>query len=171
MAGLKKSQSKILFLRGVTPSICETVTAKFNRMLLSDVATVESRDNVTYTPLPQSFDLNTWPSSTNLKCRWCTCNIMATPLFIPGKRISDIISAPFCSFNCARAELAYNSDYASVRWDACEQLCELHRLLTGRRVRHIVASPNKSELLEYGGSLTRAQFIKKIKDLDQIIIK
>lgn len=162
----KKSKAKVLFLRGIFLKDCESFSDKFKKHILSDVD--DKGDNLcqVYDTIPKRFTgLDTWPTTTNLKCWFCTCNFSHRPVFVPGREFSTV-NGIFCSFPCSMGWI--NQQPLNTQWEMKEQLKELYYIFNGKRVSVIVPSCDKTYMKEYGGDLSRAKYIKKIKELEEL---
>lgn len=114
----------------------------------------------TYDSLPLSLD--TCPKITNLLCWSCTLDI-ETPVSIPCSDMDSTVGI-FCSFNCAARYIDTHPN--SNKWESQALLKLLYKKNTGLSIDHIVPAPSKTELKQYGGKLTPAEFKEIISTLN-----
>ncbi len=173
-------KAPILFLRGIFPEQCETVTDKFRKHVMQDVVNEEKTNSISYldtTPgdntnspfntIPEKWvDYDSWITSTNLRCCNCTLNFKNKPHFILGRDMQKPIGN-FCTANCA--ETWIDTQPKNIQWELRNGNKEAYYLLHRRRVVCIPGAPCKEDMKQYGGSLTSTQFIKKLKTLEALI--
>lgn len=179
-----------LFLQGVFKKDCKQIEDIFQDRLMSDSITKKT-NTVIYNKIPSVFtDVDKWPKKTNLLCNWCTRKFDTFPWFEPQsiepvsigdvgivlspsklirnnlqKGFSIITKGIFCSVNCVSAFIHKNYRNLSDKHNKLEMLKFLYLLVTGNSVCEILPSPEFTEMLQYGGQLSRIEYQKKIDDL------
>lgn len=149
----------ILFLRGVSLKDFVDIDELFEEKL-NDVQHVPY-NKVIYDKIPKIFkSLESWVTTTNIKCWHCELSFNNPPVFIPleiyntdiGKEMS--VYGNFCSFGCAKAFLNYRRDISEEKyWDANEMLKILFNIFNKKKISDIIPSPDKYDLNKYGGKL------------------
>ena len=185
----KQSIDGILFLQGVFKSDCGRIEDFFHERLLHG----NDKPKKIYDKLPIVFTgINTWPTSTNLLCWSCTLPFHTKPWFEPqsinpvstgnvGEYIdsdkldrSGIIKNKyninvrgcFCSQNCVMRHIITYSKSMSERLDKKFMLLFLCEIMTGVKITNVDPSPPHTDLVQYGGDKTEAEYKKKIEDLN-----
>ena len=176
----KISAPNILFLKGIYFHNCKDVSDIMTDRLAEIAAyadqlpsNLDEQKNKTYDPIPRSFtNVTEWVKSTNLLCWECGCSFSWSPVFIPTsitrsgtdpgthKPITPI--GNYCSFMCARNWINEQLP-RDKQWEKMELLKILHKLLTGESVLNIPNGPNKTQMQQYGGVLSVAEFQSRIK--------
>jgi hypothetical protein len=189
----KQTIDGILFLKGVYKSDCKKLEDIFHDRLLHD-AKSETKQ---YDKIPLIFySLDTWPKSTNLLCWGCNRSFKSRPWFEPqsigpvstgevgvfltGEEIKKIankreycISAKgnFCSANCVRRYIIMNARDLADRNNKLAMLNFLYEIFTGKTMTMIQNAIKHTEMVQYGGSLTLAEYQKKMDELDTEYIR
>jgi hypothetical protein len=164
---------KILFIRGVFLKDCTPIDDIFEQQLI-DRLDEEDVKVITFDKMPSAFTtLNDWIKNINIRCWFCDLNFNTSPVFIPrliepsydGYTIGT--EGCFCTFSCAMAyiNIYYPKIYDNVRKH--DMLKFLYKLFNGTKVREILASPSRYELVHYGGPLEMHQYRKKIIAINQ----
>lgn len=154
----------ILFLHRVFKKNCIDVAQHIeNKLLDIDNKSTEIEENL-YDSIPEKFTtLNEWKKQTNLLCWACDAKFSNIPVFIPeylietSKNITMKVLGNFCGFSCASQ---YNSIYTSgqCKWERDVLLRKLYRLFYNEEIKVIPCSPSKTDMIQYGGFLTREQY-------------
>lgn len=121
--------------------------------------TVSAKDN-------KSHLHSRWPMTTDLRCRHCTLHFDSIPLLRPdkmvefGKKFMGPIA--YCSSACVLGDISQSSELTeSRRAQVRANLLKMMRIITHNNKLQLsemnVAVPH-TELLEYGGSMSRKQF-------------
>ncbi len=184
----KQTVDGILFLQGVFKTDCDKIEDFFHERLLHGNTTTAKY----YDKIPLTFtNIDDWPKTTNLLCRNCNRVPKARPWFEPqsiapisrgyiGKLISskDLVrkhishdycmnvKGVFCTANCVMRYTLTNSKDLSDRLNKIQMLLILHEIFTGRTVTNIEPSPVATEMIQYGGLLSEADYQKKIDDIN-----
>lgn len=120
--------------------------------------TIETKiDEVTrecYQILPDFIE-QSWPSTTNVRCWWCTHTFTNVPIPLPiGMKANGKMKVKgcFCSFSCCKA-------YALKEKYDCYLIGYLYRKIMGDLVTTpITPAPSRYCLREYGGPCTIDEF-------------
>jgi hypothetical protein len=164
---------KILRLVGVSlRDASSTVEDQFEKRLLDeaeDGGETETED--AYDRKPVRFtDVDAWPASTNLRCAACGFEFETTPRFVPGGvkevrgRVEFTVDQITCSFACAARFIEERPQRTKeAPWRAREILCAAYHEFTGRHISHITPAPSRLELQEYGGRLSRWEFLEQLR--------
>jgi hypothetical protein len=123
-------------------------------------------------------DIEHWPKSTDLKCWTCGLRFNSTPVFIPtyiktiditpeSRKTEIVVFGNMCSFNCAELWIETSCNQER-KYGFMNNLLVLFYIYTGKRVDKIKPSPNKTDMISYGGNLTKEEFREEIKKLDPI---
>lgn len=170
----------ILFLRGCFLSDCDSIEDIFDEKLVSQIGNSYNTElpicDTKYDNIPSYFtDINTWIKKTNIKCWFCDCNFFNQPIFIPNniqkitdskKTINKIdVNGNFCSWNCTASYIHLHYS-RSKKWEKLQLLKMLYKIFNGVTIDHIVPSPPKTLMRQYGGNLTVLEYKNKIKELD-----
>ena len=149
----------ILFLRGVSLKDVADIDELFESKLTDSLQT--SYKKVIYDKIPKVFkSLESWVTTTNIKCWHCELSFSNPPVFIPleiynttiGKEMS--VYGNFCSFGCAKAFLNYRRDITEDKyWDANEMLKILFNIFNKKKINDIIPSPDKYDINKYGCKL------------------
>jgi hypothetical protein len=164
-------KANILVLPGIKKEDFISIDDLFENRLLQTVGESDfSVENTTfmYDKIPLKFyNVALWPKSTNLKCWNCTRKFNTMPLFIPSRILSDDlgeeyfdVKGNFCTINCAYSYAHIFKESDSV--DVHSRLLLLYEKMFNTRIIKIPLSPNKEELIEYGGLLTGEEYEKEI---------
>jgi hypothetical protein len=145
---------------------------------LDEEATVDMSAPVELPPdrIPETFtSLDSWPTSTGLRCWSCNFTFDGRPKFVPtflregNKKIEAGVEGNFCTFNCAARHI---DDFhppqidAETFWQMRDNLCHIYFIFTGTRVSHILPADRRTELKEYGGKYTPEEFWERLRELD-----
>lgn len=117
------------------------------------------------------MSLQEWPSSTNIKCWYCGLGFKSHPIFIPksinntnkGKSLS--VCGNFCTFGCAQAFIETNKMISNT-FDSIGHLKYLYNIFYEKKINDIISSPNKYNLLQYGGTLTIKEYKNKLIEIN-----
>lgn len=160
---VKPIKSYIIFLKGITLSDLQTSGKTFTNFLMGDVNVNAEVQAITYDKIPDKFTtVDKWPKVTNLRCWHCSRLHNEVPKFVAYKNINSPIGS-FCDWPCGQAWI--NKKPLEHRWEMEQQFRELHYLFTGQRIKKILPALDKEEQVEYGGSITKAKYIKHNKEL------
>jgi hypothetical protein len=187
----KQSIDGVLFLQGVFKSDCGRIEDFFHDRLLHG----NDKPKKIYDKLPIIFTgLGSWPTHTNLLCWNCTLPVLARPWFEPQSinpvskgNVGDYIDSSkldksgiikndykinvkgcFCTHNCVMRYIMNYSKSMSERIDKKFMLLFLYEIMTGIKISNIDPAPHHTELLQYGGDKTEAEFRKKIDDINNV---
>ena len=133
-------------------------------------------DDIEYEPIPKYFiSPICWPTSTNISCYNCTLTINGSPIPVCNK-IKQTCKSPkfmvekiFCSFNCGYAYIINKYHNEQTRHLYINILKEIYYIFHGTRISVIHPSPDKSNLVYYGGTLNAKDYsmcIKALTDID-----
>jgi hypothetical protein len=121
-----------------------------------------------YDKIPEYYSYSEWIKKTNLHCWNCTLQIDKTPVFIPTemKTLDDDslifkTHGIFCSFSCAYGYLSNANN--SLKFEQQRLLCILYKTMNNINPVNVYASPDKSLMLKFGGSLTELEYKKLIE--------
>ncbi len=125
-----------------------------------------------YSKIPKVFtEFKNWPKTTNLKCWMSGLNFDTAPVFV-GTHITPTeagveigVLGNFYTFSHA-ADYIDTPSPPEERSRLREILCTVYKLFTGKTIYHIEAAPKKTEMIEYGGTLSREDYLKKVMALD-----
>jgi hypothetical protein len=111
----------------------------------------------------KNLDGTKYPEKTDICCWWCTEKFDTIPIGLPVKCVNNVFSVlgVFCSFNCAAAYNAKESNY--TMWNRYSLLHKLQYKMTNINTQ-ITIAPSKETLKKFGGHLTIEQFRNKEKD-------
>ena len=166
----------ILFLKGMYMTDCKDVGDIMGERLAEMIAAGPEQEQYTpkqtYDKIPEMFeDAKSWPSSTNLLCCECSCSFTWEPVFIPeainfsGTRRGEYKPIKplkiFCNFVCAHMFIL--SMFRESKWEKKELLKLLHKILTGQNILDIPIGPHRTEMVQYGGTMTVGEFKAKNK--------
>lgn len=116
--------------------------------------TIGDELNECYQLLPNFLE-RSWPSSTNVRCWWCTHNFNTMPIPLPIGIKADgkyKVKGCFCSFNCSMAFALHEKQDGYL-------LGHLQKKLTGKPITTpIPPAPSRYCLREYGGPCTIDEF-------------
>lgn len=138
------------------------------------------RTNVqTHEKLPTVFTgLEEWPLSTTLCCHECSMTFTTRPKFIPtfireaaggmgASRIEMGVRGNFCSWGCAELWIeSRNVSSTEQRWRLQDNLRHAFHMFTGSHVSQIRAALPREELLQYGGELELATWLRRNRELE-----
>lgn len=182
----------ILFLQGVFKRDCKTIEDQFTDALLTDVES--DLNGNSYDKIPVRFTtIKNWPDSTNLLCWYCNQSFKGRPWFEPksiepvsngqvGVLLSSdkvkksknthgfsiITNGIFCSCNCVRSYINLHSADESQKNDRIAMLRGIvYEAFTESTISDIVPSPPYTEMVQYGGELSRCEYRKKVSNLNK----
>jgi len=181
----------VLFLQGVFKTDCDKIEDFFHDRLLHG-SEVEAK---IYDKIPLVFTkLDTWPRTTNLLCWNCSRPVKSRPWFEPqsidpltGGKAGDFVSSSklnrtgvmpanyyinakgcFCSVNCTlRHILTYSKDLAD-RINKTSMLLFVYEIFTGSATTDIYPAPLRTEMVQYGGTMTEQEYQKRIDDANSL---
>lgn len=174
-------ESNVLFLKGVYLSDCKDVNDIMGERLAEIIANGDHQqptETHSWDRIPTQIDLSQPIPVNNLQCWVCDGTFTWRPVFIPDaiepsgtkrgeyKPIKPI--GNFCSFTCARRYI--NTELPSnIGWDKIELLKIFHNILSNSSnlLLDIPTGSPKYEMIQYGGTLTRAQWYAKNKAICQ----
>lgn len=163
----------ILFIKGVFIRDCIPMDDIFEKHIIEQLNI--HNPVIYYDKLPSVFyTIETWVSQTNIKCWYCDLNFETQPVFIPKtieRSITNSIYSIsthgcFCSFYCATSycNLYYNKICDNIKMN--EMIRFLYKIFKGKRVREILTSPSKYEMVQYGGNIDNIEYRRKINELN-----
>ncbi len=156
----------ILFLRNVFKRDCIDVGDELEEKVLETIN--ESDINIeanTYGSIPEIFvNVNDWPKKTNILCWYCDSQFETVPIFCPayeyertpGISVMKVIGN-FCSFPCA-SKHNKSTTIEPHTWERQELLCRLYKKFYGEDINEIPLPPLKTEMIQWGGFMTRQQY-------------
>lgn len=163
--------SNILFLKGVLLRDCDNIEDEFEKRLLhknEEVETVYKR----YDKIPAKFTtLEAWVKHSNLKCWWCSRQFHTIPLFMPisvsrYEQTEFTVKGNFDTWQCVAS---YMRGYFKRRVeyeDASELLLKIYKIFTGATADNIPLAPERSNMEEYGGSMSIEEYDASIKPVE-----
>lgn len=166
-------RANILFLKGVYLDNLKNADDIFDRKFTGQEAAPASR--IIYQSLPEQFTtLEAWPKSTNLKCWECDCTFSTVPVPCAvdmyhnknGQTVYDVYGN-FCTFNCAQKHINEKFKGDATKYDKDRFLRALYKIFTGKKIDHIVSSPDKTRMQQYCGERgwTYREFRDKIYEI------
>ena len=172
------NQPNILFLRGCFLGDCDSIEDMFDKRIINESISKDLYDikHIIYDKIPPVFtDVNSWLTSTNLKCWTCDRKFYNMPIFIPtalgGSSIPGKVCGHmdtlgnFCSWNCACSYI--NLFFKGrIKWERHEFLKLLYKIFTGDSIDEIIPSPPKVSMRQYGGMMLPDEYTKKIQSLN-----
>jgi len=190
----KVTSHGVLFLQGVYKKDCKNMEDIFQDRLMSEINT---RQIKIYDKIPNIFTgLDSWPKRTNLKCWYCDRTFKNRPWFEPQsieprsignigkiipysellksvnkKSVSIIPRGVFCTCNCVRAYINTYTKDISYKHDKVAMLLYVYEIFTSKKIPDIQASPEKVEMVQYGGNLSPIDYQNKINMLDEEYIQ
>lgn len=176
----------ILFLKGIYINDYIDIDEMFKNKLINSNdnfddnikcnCSIQKYKKINYDKIPTTFDsLKTWKRSTNLKCWNCDLTFKNIPIFIPkhiyntrnGKRM-DILGN-FCSFGCAKGFIDSNKKITKDEtWDQNERLKILYNIFYKKHINDIKPSPDKYNLIYYGGKLEVREYKEQILNVNKL---
>ncbi len=165
----------ILFFVGISPQKYDMDTIFTSRLLESiepDV-TPEPEQASTFDRMPEYFEtLETWPTSTNLRCGACSRTYKTRPaavvtqIYNMGTQSATRMRVRVltCSFDCAVwfIDTRYASDRR--RWKELHGMLRvLYTKMTGLIAIELNKAPDPLEQDLYGGPLSLTTFIKRLR--------
>jgi hypothetical protein len=180
----------VLFLQGVFKKDCKKIEDFFTDRLLGDGRV----DVKQYDKIPTTFvSLETHPKNTNLLCWNCCRSFKGRPWFEPQsidvvnkgaigavipyeqlnksaihKCYSISIKGNFCNPCCVRRYINTNTKDLSERLNKIAMLKFVYEIFLGRCIKDITPAPPHTEMIQYGGNRTTADYQKKLEDLDTL---
>jgi hypothetical protein len=180
----------ILFLQGVYKKDCKKIEDIFTDRLLND----GSPSVKIYDRIPNIFTtLDKHPKTTNLSCWNCTRTFKGRPWFEPQSidrlnkgSVGQIVKSEelvktevkteytivckgnFCSPSCVRRHINTYTRDMSERFNKIAMLKFVYEIFMGRKTSDINPAPSHTEQVQYGGTMTAAEYQKKIEDLDLV---
>ena len=164
---------KILFIRSVFIKDCVLIDDIFEQQLIDRLDEDEVKV-IKFDKMPSIFTtLNNWIKKINIRCWFCDLNFDTSPVFIPrliepsGGGYTIGTEGCFCTFSCAMAHINvhYPKIYDNVR--KRDMLKFLYKMFNNSKIREILASPSRYEMIHYGGSLDIHQYRTKIITINQ----
>ena len=168
----------VLFLKGCFIQDCLTIEQMYNNKILQSIEPVIDYEETIYDKIPETFScIECWKKNTNLKCWHCDFNFDNTPIFIPNnvypsidpnKKFGSIeVLGNFCSFNCAGKYINTMFIDPEERWEKQNNLKFLYTIFHGKKSFQIPFSPPKTEMLQYGGKLSKKEYKQSINELNK----
>lgn len=159
-----------MFIRGVSPNEFTVTNVKIGE---ADKASASIGTRSVYTKIPKRFtDVESWRRViSNLKCWTCDRLPYSYPKFIPTNPEIGPDGVETCEpkgnfdeWNCVIDYIRKNHrDQAA---DLEELTCRFASKFAGRKITKIQPSPPKTEMEQYGGTLTAKQYQEKINQLN-----
>lgn len=157
---------RILFLSRVFPENCLDIELALEDKLTEGLSDDNlDIDQVIYDRIPNVFTtLDTWLKCTNLLCWNCDASFDTVPLFCPTYKYENTPGKPlmkplgnFCTFPCSAK---HNDIHAppEEKWTRTKLLLELYTIFTGQTISKIPLAPDKTQMIQWGGFLTREQY-------------
>ena len=127
----------------------------------------------THEKLPAVFTgLEDWPLGSTLSCLECGHTFSGRPKFIPtfvresanvpgGSRLEMGVRGAYCSWSCAELWIETRTHNTEQRWRLQDSLRHAFRAFTGRRVSQIRAALPRDDLVQYGGELELAVWLRR----------
>ena len=166
----------VLFFSGVFPARYDFDTLFTNRLMESirDSEYNESTDDapVVFDKIPEKFiSAETWPRTTNLRCRQCTRLFKTRPLtqiIHISNEASVIIDMrsdrnAYCSSDCVETYIDNHVLDERTRWARKKMYSIFYRKLTGIKIDAFPSTHTPSELEIFGGSISMDYHIKSLK--------
>jgi len=168
---------KILFIKNVYLKDCIKMDDLFEQKLIDENTIDPSITGYEkYKLLPLFFtSLETWPTTTNINCWYCSLTFDTIPIFIPtsiemsGSQLIFGREGCFCSFSCAKTYI--DIYYSNIRHNVNKynMLELLFKEIYGRKPRDIKPAPHHHTMLQYGGNLSAQEYRDKIHELTALI--
>ncbi len=167
-------EPNILFLKGINIDEILEIEDIYHKELLNNITPVTQEINILYDKIPTQFSsLDTWISTTNLRCWHCTLKFKNTPWFIidninqTSNGVVYDITGNFCSIGClyAYVSIHYNK---REHFDIYNSIKKLYKIFYNKSISEIAPSPDKTNLKIYGGNLEISEYQKKIQDINVI---
>lgn len=128
-----------------------------------------------YNTIPKKFiNVQSWPTTTNLKCWNCDLLFQCYPKFIPinperapeGYDVFGVLGN-FHEWNCA-VKYVKEKMPLEQQWDAIKLINLIAGKFTGKMHTRIQPSPEKTEMKQYCGEegITSKQYFEKIDNLN-----
>ncbi|MCK4967699.1 MAG: hypothetical protein KAS12_01475 [Candidatus Aenigmarchaeota archaeon] len=165
------SKNRILFLQGINKKRdYVSIEDKFDGKLRAKLFVAPEKNEAISGcfSIPDYFyDLERWPSSSNLKCWYCDQTFNTRPIFIPGgvRECLNVMKIEvignFCSFPCVINELSRKNENNNLSWSTNDLLRYLFKIFTGQTAKFFTPGIDKTEMQQYGGKLTPRQFREK----------
>lgn len=166
----------VLFFSGVFP-VRYDFDQIFTNQLMDSLRESEYCDN--NSSMPEEFDKisdrfvssDTWPRTTNLRCRQCTRLFKSRPLTMithinnEGHTITDMRTdrCAYCSGDCVATYINNHVLDEKTRWSRHKMFSMFYRKLTGIRIDSFPMTNTPSELEIFGGDVTMDDHIKSLK--------
>jgi hypothetical protein len=154
--------SNILFLKGVRLIDCEAIEDAFEARLMQRQ---EEPEYYKYDKIPPKFTtIAAWPRRTNLKCWWCDRTFSTVPLFMPVRVAKYVEHAEYTThgnfdkWQCVAAYMERHFLRKMDYDDATKILMKLYKIFTGATVDNIPPAPPRTNMEEYGGNMTVAEW-------------
>jgi hypothetical protein len=166
----------VLFFNGVFPARYDFDTLFTNR-LMESIRDSEYNETVEDTPtafdkVPEKFiSAETWPRTTNLRCRQCTRLFKTRPLTQiihisnEGSVIVDMRTDKnaYCSADCITTQINNHVLDERTRWSRHKMFSIFYRKLTGIRIDAFPMTNTPSDLQIFGGDVSQDDHIKSLK--------
>jgi hypothetical protein len=168
---------KILFIRGLFLKDCIPIDDIFEQQLI-DRLDEDDEKIMEFDKIPSVFTtLNTWVKKINIQCWLCDLNFDTSPVFIPrliepsGCGYTIGTEGCFCTFSCAMAyiNIHYPKIYDNVRKH--DMLKFLYKIFHDAKAREILSSPNRHEMVHYGGPLSINEYRTKVTAINNHMYK
>jgi hypothetical protein len=167
----------VIFFSGVFPDRYD-FDRLFTDQLMDSLRESEYGDNVV-SDIPESFDkipekfvsAETWPRTTNLRCRQCTRLFKTRPLTMithisnEGSIIMDMRTnkCAYCSGDCVATHINACVLDEKTRWTRHKMFSMFYRKLTGIRIDSFPMTNTPSELEIFGGDISTDEHVKSLK--------
>jgi hypothetical protein len=177
-----------LRLQGISLADYEPIEALADQRFLDETIDEDRGDRLdrttvqTHEKMPTVFTgLEEWPLSTTLCCHECSMTFTSRPKFIPtfireaaggmgASRIEMGVRGNFCSWGCAELWIeSRNVSSTEQRWRLQDNLRHAFHMFTGSHVSQIRAALSREELLQYGGELELATWLRRNRELEPSI--
>ena len=177
---LKFSNNKVLELTGVDLDKIVSIEKLREEQILSGVndhEEIEVISEVFLDKIPRIFStIEDWPNFTNLLCWSCDMKFENSPRFIPSSitivdegNLEMVVLGNFCSFSCAELYIERYSGLPKTETERLKQnLCLLYFIFYGKHISSIKSSKPKTDMIQYGGSLSPEEYRKIITDIEPI---
>lgn len=172
-----EDEPNVLFFSGVFPARYDFDTL-FTNQLMDSLRESEFGDTFV-NDVPEAFDkipdrfisAESWPRTTNLRCRQCTRLFKTRPLTMithinnEGNTITDMRTdkCTYCSGDCVATHINTHVLDEKTRWTRHKMFSMFYRKLTGIRIDAFPMTSTPGDLEIFGGSMSMDDHIKSLK--------
>ena len=160
----------------VLPDVCEsdvhddmlaTYKARLTGQVRSRHARASAKPAMAFSKPPKYYDAKTWPDNMELMCYNCSdiSKGRLYPVIGDGNEVLHIC----CSAPCASAVI--DTKKQRKQWVMHQRLLDVYFDFHGVSIVHLSPARDRSDIIDFGGSLTRKEYREYNKQLLQIDVQ